>query len=508
MQIARAGREYMYVTIDPAPGESDSIEISLDGSTWQAATRTDAGVYRVLVAGPDATSNPVGTLVGRAGTHDVRWRWADSPELIERGAGELQVVDVVHAKTTAALTPTSPAVASVQGRTGNVELTAADLFTYGIAAPVGWGANWRAKLAAAKAGTGSAVLAVAGDSIATGYYTSNLLTKSYPALLGAALQAYAGDGGSGFLGVVHSEVFHTFQSVNAAIRAQWAAQGGFALTGTWAVASGDAAPGGTAVRTQAVGAAATVSVRGRYVSIWTIPNNGGNADWTYTIDGGAPVSVVDAGTSYSTRKTTIDTGVAGDHTVVVTYAGDGAKYLYLTGVAGDNATGARLDRYVRPGGASSLFIDNGLKNPDWDGGYQRPADLIIYGAGVNDAAAGTTGDAYAKNVRKYLQGVRDNSTLTGAVDVLIAMPHVGKYDNTNYLYQDYQARLRGIADTYGAALVDFWALGRGSWNAWSAAGYWGNASAAGGGSGTDQIHLSDTGAAYMASVLAQLVIPA
>jgi lysophospholipase L1-like esterase len=89
----------------------------------------------------------------------------------------------------------------------------------------------------------------------------------------------------------------------------------------------------------------------------------------------------------------------------------------------------------------------------------------------------------------------------GTTDVLILMQHIGQYDTTNLKWQSYVAQARGIAESYGAALVNMWPLGRNSWNYWNSLGYWGNSAAAGGVSGQDSIHMSDAGHQAVANAI-------
>ena len=92
MRLPTRGREYMYVPIGPAPDPAAVVEVTVDDwVTWHTAERTEAGVYRVLVAGPDvdvdASPHPAGTVVLPIGRTVVRWRWADTPEVLVRTPG-------------------------------------------------------------------------------------------------------------------------------------------------------------------------------------------------------------------------------------------------------------------------------------------------------------------------------------------------------------------------------------------------------------------------------------
>jgi lysophospholipase L1-like esterase len=159
------------------------------------------------------------------------------------------------------------------------------------------------------------------------------------------------------------------------------------------------------------------------------------------------------------------------------------------------------------GGASSSSYANNTTaqlNSTWNGGVDYPADLVIYTAGPNDATANTAPDVWSSNVAKYLKAVRDTGSATGATDVIIMMPHLGTHDTTNYQYQSYAERGRVLAEVYGAAFINMWAIGRNSWAYWSGLGYWGT-SAGTGAAGTDAVHLSDAGFQHMADQVIPLL---
>jgi len=91
MKIKPEGREYATWTVttsDPVTG----LEVTFDaGTTWAAMDAVDATTFRVLVAGPDATTNPDGTVVLAAGRHFALIRAVDAPEVIIRDAGTIDV---------------------------------------------------------------------------------------------------------------------------------------------------------------------------------------------------------------------------------------------------------------------------------------------------------------------------------------------------------------------------------------------------------------------------------
>lgn len=82
------------ITLDPAGremitwpvigvGDADALEASIDSDTWVSMTR-EAGITKVLVAGPDATNNPANTMVVPRGPSTVKIRYVSNPETVIR----------------------------------------------------------------------------------------------------------------------------------------------------------------------------------------------------------------------------------------------------------------------------------------------------------------------------------------------------------------------------------------------------------------------------------------
>lgn len=93
MKLHRSERKYVYWPFK-ADEALATAEVYLEGS-WREGTIV--GVYpaeqsvRLLVAGPDATSNPTGTVVLSSGTHSPLVRFVDSPEILVSGGGTISV---------------------------------------------------------------------------------------------------------------------------------------------------------------------------------------------------------------------------------------------------------------------------------------------------------------------------------------------------------------------------------------------------------------------------------
>jgi hypothetical protein len=372
----------------------------------------------------------------------------------------------------------------------------------GIYVPAGWGSFWRAKRDAA--GSGKAIIAAVGSSSTQGLYCGNLLTDSFVSKLRTQLQTQYGNGGSGFFSSTRSL---TFLGASTLTNAWNAISGNLAtMSGTWLGGSNYGPAGQYMYTGDAGGYIQYAKVNGTTIRIYTM-SGGGRANWQYQIDGGSIVPVTDSGTP-SIQVTTITGLSAGDHTVKLIQNSAASTNFSPCGVTGENATGVIVNNFGLSGATSTIFAPatNEIYQPTtWNGGPDYPCDLLIYALGANDANGGVANDTYTANVRKFLSAVKDGTAAggglaTGNTDILILMQHIGKYDNATPKWQDYCIRMRGIAEAYGAAVVNLWPTGRNSWNYWNSQGNWGTSGTAGGVSGTDTIHMSNAGhtAAYNA----------
>lgn len=354
--------------------------------------------------------------------------------------------------------------------------------------PADFGRTWLAKASAARAGTGKAVVAIHGDSVARGYHSSNLDTKSWAGLVAAKLRTRA-DGGSGFKSIGDSSVAILAKSQpQAMVNAYQAAGLLVTLTGTWADYTGPSGPGGQILSSTVALSSASFQVRGTSISIYTV----GTFTYEWQVDGGAWTQVVLNG--YQVWKTTLPAQSAGAHTVVVRYPSGSTGTLYLCGVSAENATGVVVNQFSRYGATSLTYdVADAINSGDWNGGYRYPCDLLIYAIGVNDNGGGTAVDTSMLNAARVLRSARDKGGRNGDVDVLFVITHCGSYNTSpNDKWHDFTARYRALAISHGAAYVDMWAYGKNSWNYWNSLGYWGN-SAVPGAAGSDGVHLSDAG---------------
>lgn len=374
----------------------------------------------------------------------------------------------------------------------------------GLYVPSDWGRYWRAKLL-----TGSAPrLALAGDSITRGYFSSDLGSKGWAGLLRSALQATYGDGGGGHRGAIDTSIM---SGAVTSYPAEQATLSNAATPGSpWSNSGTNDGPGSTSVRTFGPGNYITLQrVRGTTIRIFCHNDVTLGAAATYSIDGGAPVAFTTLGTK-AVGITTVSGLANTDHTVTITHADVGTQSLIVSSAEGSNATGVLVNNYGRASGGSnqlSLASSGYGSGGEWSGGSLNPADLVIYAYGVNDAGGGVTAAGYLANVDTYLRRVRGAGAKRGQVDILFLMQHMG--NNTAAAltaYRDNVNNVRTVAETYGAAVVDMWAIGANSWDRWSDLGYWSSGTTPPlGSAGQDSLHPSDAGHQAIADVLIPIV---
>lgn len=93
MKIGLSGREFARWPIPESISEATPFSASFDGGeTWQPMTRLAPDTIAVLVAGPDATDNPMGTVVLARGPNEVLVMMQGQPEVVVRDAGRINVV--------------------------------------------------------------------------------------------------------------------------------------------------------------------------------------------------------------------------------------------------------------------------------------------------------------------------------------------------------------------------------------------------------------------------------
>jgi lysophospholipase L1-like esterase len=362
----------------------------------------------------------------------------------------------------------------------------------GLWVPAGWGANW---LAAREAAADRLVNIVGwGDSIMVGYYASDWRLTSFFGALVDALQDEHGDGGSGFLSVASSQA--------------WGAPAGarfITSTGSWTGALFKGV-NEAAIQNAVNGNGASVTfpgVRGTSIDCYFLSDTG---TCTVAIDGGAP-STVDL-TAHGSGLVKITFGGLANvaHTVVITNA---TLKVTVCGVAGTNTVGVVGHNMSSPGRPSTAgAVTTGLA-AGTSGSVSITdfaPDLMLLAMSVNDVALATAVDAFRSNLYRLARLARDYSS--GKADLALIVNHYGKGAGTSdpsNLYAGYAEVIHGLGETFGAAVLDVWALGRNSWDHWHDLGYWGVTNGSTGAAGTDAVHPSDAGHGAIAAPLIELL---
>ncbi|WP_347126173.1 hypothetical protein [Streptomyces sp. 21So2-11] len=349
---------------------------------------------------------------------------------------------------------------------------------------------------------GKAAVAVIGGSDASGFYASQLVTASWPGVLSSALRTAYGDGGSGFRTAMVSAQGIGGQDSTAIT--QWTATGGLITqSGPWSIGGHLAGPGWGYLYTSTPGASLTFIVAGTSVGIYTLGADGGRAQWSYAIDSAPAVDVSESATTGLSGLKRVVAGLApGPHTVTIKHTGIAGQFLSVCGVSGENDTGVVLNNFGRKNATAAGYAKPARVS--WNGGSDYPADLLIYSVSLEDVLNSTSPDSWASSVHQHLSHVRDSGDAVGATDIVLVLPHIGRADTASFRYQDFAGRAMNLALTFDAALVNFWGMGRNSWNHWNSLGHWANPSTPGA-SGTDAVHLSDAGHSYVAAALNTLL---
>ncbi|MFJ2515630.1 SGNH/GDSL hydrolase family protein [Streptomyces griseoviridis] len=394
----------------------------------------------------------------------------------------------------------NPALTTVRRAiVGNTPLNSPRPAPPGVYFPDGWGKYWLAARNRAAAGAGLARIITVGGSATLGYFASNPRTKSWPGLVGTALQSSYGDGGSGFHGVSLSSVL-----TDAPAFAAWTTAGAaVASTGTWTQGGSAYGPGATYIYSDTTGATLTFKARGTAIDIFTVVGSGTRPAMLYSIDGGADVSVAQPSGTAAIQTTTVTGLTNTEHTVRVKVGtATTGQYVSVCGVSGRTASGVILHNVALAGSTSSRWGTEAAAslNAVWNGGSAFPVDLAAYGTAPNDASGNVTADTWVTNLLGWIRAVRAAGAAGTGTDIIVALPHIGTHEGTNNKYWEYSRLARPLADVYGFALVNYWTLGQNSWDAWNALGYWGSSTTPGV-PGTDGVHLSDQGFQYMADTI-------
>lgn len=406
----------------------------------------------------------------------------------------------------------------------------------GLYLPTGWNTAWKA--AVANAGSTLVKVAVVGDSIEQGGYASDATTKPWVYVMRAAVQAALGNGGGGF----RSSCMNTVGWNNATYTGNSSVAATLdTLTGTWAVTNTlPEGPGANVLEAQTLNATYAGVVSGTSINLYFLTGTTiAFGMYSVTIDGvsqGAAQSTTSGAAGILTRSFT---GLSsGSHTVVITATdtnGTTVKLFYI-GMEGLNSSGVVVHNYGRGSypsyayanrttaagawtnsagvtyGSTALYGLYGAAGK-WSGGSSNPADLIVYCmSGTNDSKGSpntpTTPAQYFINVRDFLQDARDGTGRTGNTSILLVSKFAGNItfqDATTKYYRAYIAQLTDMAAVYGCGHINLDSMLNNSFNNAFNLGYMGDPAAAGA-AGTDVVHYSDAGHAWISSIITPVVL--
>lgn len=330
--------------------------------------------------------------------------------------------------------------------------------------------SYRAKIAAALGGAGTARVVMTGDS-----WTEHLAETAQP--LSQALYAAFGQAGNGWFGVRADVSNPVAQLLNGAVLSK---------TGTWTLY--DLAEGvsdaldGHAI--SATGTTETITVANLKTQGFDWYYKDGDGTFRYTIDGGTPVVVAGGNTGLRTKVSV--TGLADTvHTIVFDLVGNTGTVMMYGGLATRTTPGVELSK-AGNGGSTA---------PEW----QRCApfvqkyaaellpDLAIIILGTNDRNAGIAKAAFKAGVQALVNAYRTGSP---NCSVILITPTLSGTLTDLGLIGDYADAMREIAAS--TPLVEFIDLNSFmpprttllSYGMWS-----------------DTVHLSEIGGRYVTGLL-------
>lgn len=370
-----------------------------------------------------------------------------------------------------------------------------------VSIPAGWGRHWYAALG--ECDTRLVRIVVFGASLTLGQKASPSYTNGYIGRMRTALQAFYGDGGSGF--IANSYRTEAGSPVTS--------------TGAWTEVAGEGGVAIPALRPTTSGNGATVTfndVRGRYIKVF-LRRDPTFADWTWTINGNAQTPLDNAGTAGIVVQT-VDMGVGneGPHDVVIT-ASAGTGRLY--GVGGYNDTGLVVENDSLAAGQVAFLeqattgltstdpVDNTLCARALDA--FGPTDLVILALLPNEVIVPEATEASLDTIRDALDIFHAAARLRGPSDadppdLVWITEHISEADIVPgfALYDRGYSQVaeigEGWARTVGAAHFNMWAAGHYSYQWMVDQGYFD-------GSGGDTVHFDNEGHAWAVDPLLNLV---
>ena len=343
----------------------------------------------------------------------------------------------------------------------------------------------RAALARAAAGSGYARIVCVGDSITAGKGATNRYTGSFPSVLRSVLSAQgATGGGTGWC--------FPFANLGTTNDSRWT------YTNFGPYTSGDQTTMNFVSSTTANATLSFTSDQsGTVVDIAYLNNSGA---FTYSIDGGAAVTVTPTGTQ-TIQKVTISGLSNATHTVLITAST--ASFTAISAIQVRNSTSGLLVSNPAVAASKTTPWTTGGSLPWYvSGKFARlvepsPDLVIIEPMVVNDAQTSGGLVAPATSQSNLVDIITQFKGLSGAPEILLVMPPTPNPANiTTATWTPYVQAVYAAADSAGVPLIDV-------------ADRWGSYSTANGlGLMFDTYHPSDAGYQDTARAIAALVMPA
>lgn len=352
--------------------------------------------------------------------------------------------------------------------------------------PEAWATHWYDAWTGAAAGSGQAHIIAFGDSITQGFKVDvPMYDNSWPAQVATLLAAETGyTPGTGYV-MAHLDANATANlapfsedritkggtAADLSSRGTYSNQGGGVI-----IAKGD----GTI----------TFTATGRYFRIY-ISRESNSANFTYTVDGGSPVSSGKGSGTTALDHLDIDAGTDASHTIVL--AGVGSTYIYCHGLeAIRNSThgvkmsnfglsGRRCDQVLNASTlASSLYA---ISYPD--------TDLIIVAYGVNEAVQAYSTTTFKTNLTTLVDRFQ---SVHGASVVMMVPPPPSTATVATATWETYVTAIQEVATAEGCGLVDITAR----WGTYAASSAFYH----------DNIHPNQSGAADIAAAVSTYLLAA
>lgn len=329
---------------------------------------------------------------------------------------------------------------------------------------------YRAKIAAALQGAGTARVIFTGDS-----WTEHL--REIAQALASYLYGAYGQSGNGWFGVRADVSNPVAQLLNGAVLSK---------TGTWTLYDMDGtvsnALDGHAI--SATGTTATITVADLKTQAFDWFYKDGDGSFRYSIDGGAPVVVT--GSNTGARKKLSVTGLTDTvHTITFDLVGNTGTVMMYGGMATRTTSGVEFSK-AGNGGSTSVQWQACAQFVQQYAAELLP-DLAIIILGTNDQAAGISKAAYKAGLQALVNAYRAGSPNCA---VLLVTPILSRTLTDMGLLGEYADAMREIAAS--TSLVEFIDL-----NGFMPP----RATTLDYGLWSDTVHLSEVGGRYVAGVL-------